>query len=86
VNRQIGVGDSKYLVIFYSLQAGHVTQRMRCVTCMLHGSLHRENAGLAWHSSDRTFTAKYIGNRERCPRHVTTDPEAQGRGPDMLKA
>jgi len=59
VDRQIGVGDSKYVVIFDPLQPGHVTQRMRNV---LYGRLHRENAGLAWHSSDRTFTAKYLGN------------------------
>jgi len=43
MNRQIGVGDSKYVVIFDPLQPGHVTQRMYNV---LYGSLHRENAGL----------------------------------------
>ena len=42
---QIGVGDSKYVVIFDPLQPGHVTQRMRNV---LYGRLHRENAGLAY--------------------------------------
>jgi len=31
VNRQIGVGDSKYVVIFDPLLPGHVTQRMRNV-------------------------------------------------------
>jgi len=47
VNRQIGVGDSKYeyVVIFDPLPQGHVTQRMHNV---LYGRLHRENAGLAY--------------------------------------
>jgi len=45
VNRQIGVEDSKYVVIFDPLQPGHVMQRMRNV---LHGRLHTENAGLAY--------------------------------------
>jgi len=45
VNRQIGVGDSKYVVIFEPLPQGHVTQRMRNV---LYGRLHRENTGLAY--------------------------------------
>jgi len=29
VNRQIGVGDSKYLIVFDPLLTGHVIQRMR---------------------------------------------------------
>ena len=61
VNRQIGVGDSKYVVIFDPLQPGHVTQaHSACAMC--YGRLHRENAGLDWHMSDRTFTSKYLGN------------------------
>jgi len=49
------VGDFKYVVIFGPLQPDHVTQRTRNV---LYCCLLRENAGLAWHSSDRTFTTK----------------------------
>jgi len=29
VNRQIGVGDSKYVIVFDSLLTGHVIRRMR---------------------------------------------------------
>ena len=29
MNRQIAVGDSKYVIVFYPLLTGHVIQRMR---------------------------------------------------------
>jgi len=45
--------DSKYLFLTSYNQVTHVTQRMRNV---LVRRLHRENAGLAWHRSDRTYT------------------------------
>ena len=30
MNRQIGVADSKYVIVFDPLLTGHVTRRMRC--------------------------------------------------------
>jgi len=54
VNRQIGVGDSKYAVIFGPLQPDHVKQRMRNVLWPFKQGKCK---------SERTFTAKYLGNR-----------------------
>jgi len=59
VNRQIGVGDSKYVVIFDPLPQGHGIQRMRSVTqCAIWPFTRGKcRSGLHW-----TFTSKYLGN------------------------